>query len=348
MKIICVGDAYITCEMMKGGIESYLTNQDVAEYYFFGEQDRIDMRETVKAIEAMRRDSIEIPDQLYTSIADCDLLIVHLCPVTRKLLANANKLKAILLCRGGTENVDLQAATEKGIIVSNNPAHNASAVAEYTIGVILCETRNIARADAALKNGIWREKFPNTETTIRELKDMTVGIMGFGAVGRLVAEKLSVFGCNIFIYDPYISESAYDFINFTFVDKKTLLNKSDIITIHARSDKAIITEAEFSEMKRHPYLVNTSRSVLVDSNALKDALENNVLLGAAIDVFETEPQIPDFYRHYDNLTITNHRGGDTINSYKDAPVFAIENYRRFLDGGRLRFWVNKESLQLKE
>ena len=345
MKIICVGDAYITCEMMKMGIEPYLTDRDVAEYYFFGELDRVDMRDTVKAIEAMKRDSIKIPEQLYSSIADCDLLIVHLCPVTKALLANAGQLKAILLCRGGTENVDLEAATEKGIIVSNNPAHNANAVAEYTIGMILCETRNIARADASLKSGTWREHFPNTETTIRELKDMTVGIVGFGAVGRLVAEKLSVFGCEIYIYDPFISESAYDFINFTFVDKKSLLNKSDIITIHARSNKAIIAEEEFAEMKKHPYLINTARSVLVDSLALKKALDDDILLGAAIDVFETEPQIPDFYRHYDNLTITNHRGGDTINSYKDAPAFAIENYRRFLDGGRLRFWVNKDSLQ---
>lgn len=344
MKIVCVGDAYITSEMMSQGVKPYLTAQDELEILFFGETNRMDMRDTVKAIEAMKRDIIPIPERLYMAIEECDILIVHLCPVTKKLLERAKQLKAILSCRGGTENIDLESANEKGIIVSNNPAHNANAVAEYTIGLIICETRNIARSDNALKKGIWRENYPNTACTIRELKDMTIGIIGFGSVGRLVAEKLAVFGCNILVHDPYISESAYDFINFTFVDKKTLMNKSDVITIHARSSKPIITNADFAEMKKHPYLINTARSILIDSVALKDALDHGMLLGAAIDVFETEPQIPEFYRNYDNITITNHRGGDTINSYKDAPAFAIENYQRYLNGERLRFWVNKNSL----
>lgn len=247
------------------------------------------MRDTVKAIEAMQRDTIPVPEQLYTSIEDCDVLLVHLCPVTKALIEKAKKLKVILTCRGGTENIDVAAATERGIVVSNNPAHNANAVAEYTVGLIICETRNIARADRALKNGNWREAYPNTTTTIRELKDMTIGIVGFGSVGRLVAEKLSVFGCNILVHDPFISESAYDFINFRFVDKKTLLKRSDVITLHARAKSAIIQEDDFAQMEKRPYLINTARSVLVDQRALKNALDQDLLLGAAIDVFETEP-----------------------------------------------------------
>ena len=342
MKIVCVGDAYVTSSMMEEGVRPYIREDDTLKVLFFGEENRTDMRDTVKAIESMKRDLISIPEELYMLIEDCDILIVHLCPVTRKLLEKANNLKAILSCRGGTENIDVEAATEKSIIVTTNPAHNANAVAEYTIGLIICETRNISRSDRFLKKGIWRETYPNTETTIRELSDMTIGIVGFGSVGRLVVEKLSVFGCNILVYDPYISESAYDFINFTFVDIKTLLNNSDVVTLHARSKTPIIGESEFAQMKPTAYIINTARSVVVDSAALKKALDNNQIMGAAIDVFETEPIIPEFYKKYDNITITNHRGGDTINSYKDAPSFAIKNYLNYLKGGRMRFWVNKD------
>ncbi len=344
MKIVCVGDAYVTSEMMQEGVSPYLKDDDTIEVLFFGEENRTDMRDTVKAIEAMKRDVIPVPERLYETISDCDILIVHLCPVTRKLLENASCLKAILSCRGGTENIDIEAANEKGIAVTTNPAHNANAVAEYTVGLIICETRNIARSDRFLKKGIWREKYPNTETTIKELCDMTIGIVGFGSVGRLVAEKLSVFGCDILICDPFISESAYDFINFKFVDMKTLLQKSDVVTLHARAKAPIMAENEFAQMKPTSYLINTARSVLVDPNALKKALDNNQIMGAAIDVFETEPVIPEFYKNYDNLTITNHRGGDTINSYKDAPAFAIQNYLRYLNGERMRFWVNKDKI----
>ena len=344
MKIVCVGDAYVTSDMMREGVAPYLKEEDSLEILFFGEENRTDMRDIVKAIEAVKRDTIPVPERLYETISDCDVLIVHLCPVTRKLIEKSNNLKAVLSCRGGTENIDIEAANEKNIVITTNPAHNANAVAEYTIGLIICETRNIARSDRFLKKGIWRELYPNTESTIKELCDMTIGIVGFGSVGRLVAEKLSVFGCNILICDPFISESAYDFINFKFVDMKTLLQKSDVVTLHARAKEPIMDENEFAQMKPTSYLINTARSVLVDPTALKKALDNDQIMGAAIDVFETEPVIPEFYKCYDKITITNHRGGDTINSYKDAPAFAIQNYLRYLNGERIRFWVNKDKI----
>ncbi len=344
MRILCIADAYVSSEMMLQGVKPYLSSEDTLDIIFFGEENRVDMRDTVKAIETMKIDSLAVPAELDNLISDCDIVIVHLCPITRKTIEKANNLKAILSCRGGCENIDVDAATEHNIIVATNPAHNANAVAEYTIGLILCETRNIARADNALKKGIWRETFPNTVHSIYELSDMTVGIIGFGSVGRLVAEKLSVFGCNILVFDPYINESAYDFINYKFTDLKTLLQTSDIITLHARGTKAIISEEEFSYMKPTAYLINTARSVLIDNCALKQALDNNMIMGAAIDVFETEPVIPEFYKKYDNVTITNHRGGDTINSYKDAPAFAILNYKNYLNSKPMRFWINKEKL----
>ncbi|MCR5042196.1 MAG: 3-phosphoglycerate dehydrogenase, partial [Clostridia bacterium] len=344
MKIVFVGDAYITTEMMEAAAAKRLAPDDKAEFFFFGEQNRGDMRDTVKMIEAHRREEIAVPDGLFEAVADADILVVHLCPVNADLIEAAPKLRAVLSCRGGTENIDLETTAKKGIIVSSNPAHNANAVAEYTIGLMLCETRNIARADAALKAGTWREKYPNTATTIREISDMTVGIIGFGSVGRLVAEKLGSFNCRVLVYDPYIDESAFDILNQEFVGMDELLEQSDIITMHARASTYLLDFEQFAKMKPTAYVINTARSVMINPEALKDALDTGKIMGAAIDVFESEPAIPDFYRHYDNITITNHRGGDTINSYSDSPVFALDNYFGYLKGKKLRFWMNREQM----
>jgi D-3-phosphoglycerate dehydrogenase len=246
-------------------------------------------------------------------------------------------------CRGGLENIDVQAATDHNVIVSNNPAHNANAVAEFTIGLILAETRNICRSNYALKNGEWRKTYPNTATDIKEMTDMTVGIVGYGSIGRLVAYKLSVFGCRILVADPFLKECKEDYV--TLVPMDELLAQADIVTLHARSNGAVMTDREFGLMKQNSYLINTARPYLVDFEAFLRAMDSGKLLGAAFDVFETEPVIPEAYRKYDNITITNHLGGLTINSYSDAPGFAAANYFDFISGkGDLKFWVNRNQL----
>lgn len=345
MKVIFVGDAYITTEMMQAAAKQKLSETDTAEFFFFGEKNRGDMRDTVKMIEAHRREEIAVPEGLMEAVADAELLVVHLCPVNADLLMKAKKLKAVLSCRGGTENIDLAFAAEKGIVVTCNPAHNANAVAEYTIGLMLCETRNIARADAALKSGTWREKYPNTAATIREISDMTVGIIGFGSVGRLVAEKLESFKCRVLVYDPYIDESAFDILNQEFVGMDELLEQSDIISVHARASSYLLDFEQFAKMKPTAYVINTARSIMINPDALKDAMDTGKIMGAAIDVFESEPNIPEFYRQYDNITITNHRGGDTINSYSDSPKFALDNYFGYANGKKLRFWANRDAMK---
>ena len=124
----------------------------------------------------------------------------------------------------------------------------------------------------------------------------------------------------------------------------TLLQQSDIVSLHARSNGAIMTDREFGLMKQNSYLINSARSYLVDTQAFKRAMDSGKLLGAAIDVFETEPDIPEFYRTYDNITLTNHLGGITINSFRDAPKFSINNYLNYVNGGELAFWANKQQL----
>ena len=342
MKIVCIADVYINEMMMLDGVRPFLKEEDTVQTFFFGIPDKKMMFDTLRYIEQRKLDQVETPEGLEAACSDADLIVVHLCPVRRSLLLKAKRLKAVLSCRGGLENIEVDAASELGIIVSNNPAHNANAVAEFTVGMILCETRNIARSHVALKSGEWRKNYPNTEYTIRELCDMTVGIIGFGSIGRLVAEKLKPFGPRILVSDPFVEDAG----EYQLVPKETLLAQSDIVTLHVRSNGSVIGPAEFALMKDHSYLINSARSYLVDRDALFAALDSGKLLGAALDVFETEPDIPAQYLKYDNLTLTSHRGGDTINSYKDAPAFAMKNWFSYQSGGELKFFVNKNAISI--
>lgn len=159
---------------MYNGIKPYLSEQDKVKVFFFGGNDKRDMFATVKAIEEGKGLDLPIPDGLSEAMKDAELLIVHLCPVNRSLIEGAPCLKAIMSCRGGKENLDVAAASEMGVIVSNNPSHNANAVAEFVIGMILPETRNICRSNFALKNGEWRKTYPNSKVTIWEMWTMSL------------------------------------------------------------------------------------------------------------------------------------------------------------------------------
>ncbi len=346
MKCLAVGDTFINNEMMRTAIEKYEDLITECKYLFFGKRDRKRMRDTVKLIEMGGRDQCVLPAGYLEAIEDAEILIVHLCPVTEEVLQHAKKLKYILCNRGGTENVDIEAATERKIKVLTNPAHNANAVAEFTVGLILSELRNISRAHFALKNGEWREKFPNSGRII-EMKDLTVGIVGFGSVGELVCEKLSGFGCNILIsnlFEPERTNPNIRWDKVRYVDLEELILNSDIITLHARSNskKPIFGTREFEMMKPTAYFINTSRSYMVDYNALYDALNEQQIEGAAIDVFEVEPLGDHPFLRLDNITLTNHRGGDTLNAYADSPAMMLSELNLWLKGEKQpRFWANK-------
>lgn len=350
MKCIAVGDIFITPEMMKDALEKYDSVFNECKYFYFGKKNRKQMRDVVKLIEMGGREQCKLPNGLEEEIVDAEVLMVHLCPVTEELLCKAKKLKYILCNRGGIENVDIEAATERKIKVLTNPAHNANAVAEYTIGLIFSEIRNISRSHFALKNGEWREKYPNSMRII-ELKDLTVGIVGFGNVGELVCEKLSGFGCSILIsnlFEPDHSNTKINWEKVKYVGIDELITSSDIISLHARSKnkKVLFGKREFEMMKETAYFINTSRSYMVDYDALYDALNEQQIEGAAIDVFEVEPLGTEHpFLRLDNVTLTNHRGGDTVNAYADSPKMMLEELINWLGSDKIpKFWINKGAI----
>ena len=302
------------------------------------------MRDIFHKIERNGPEAYPIPDELYEAIEDADVLMVHVCPVPASLIARGKKLRAILTNRGGLENIDVKAATERNIPVLNNPAHNANGVSELAVGLMVTETRNVARAHMGLMQGVWRENFNNTGK-IWELKGKTVGIVGFGNIGHLVAEKLHVFGCKILVNDIVIDpeDELLARLPIKVVDLPTLMKESDVVTLHARNENIILNEEMLGLMKPSAFFINTARAHMVDYNALYALLRDKKIMGAAIEVHPTEPLPEDYpFLKLDNVTLTTHRGGDTLNAYSDSPEMLVVDYARYRDGKKPRFFVNPE------
>lgn len=337
MKIVCVADHFMKEEFYLDCMALF-PDIELISVPYFGAHTRNEMRAIVDRLEKEGAYSFPPPPELYEAIKDAEVLMVHLCPVPRSLLEAAPKLKYILTNRGGLENIDMQAAHELGIPVLNNPAHNGNAVAELTIALMICETRNITRAHYAMKQGEWRESFPNVGRVF-ELRHKTVGLVGFGTIGRLVAHKLSPFDVHILATDPGLSPDDPDLerLGVKLVDKDTLYRESDIVSIHARTanKEQIVGAHELDLMKPTATFINTARAYLVDYDHLALILRERRIMGAALEVFPHEPLAAnDPFVALDNVTLTNHRGGDTVNCYSDSPEYLIRALLDLINEGK--------------
>ncbi|MDN5811153.1 MAG: 2-hydroxyacid dehydrogenase, partial [Tetragenococcus koreensis] len=245
---------------------------------------------------------------------------------SKNIIDRAKKLKYIGVLRGGVENVDESYAKSKGIKVINTGGRNARAVAEFTVGMILSETRNIARTNSEMHKGIWFKDFPN-KNKVPEIGGKTVGIIGFGHIGQLVAQFLKGFDADIIFYDPYVNEKE----GFKKVDSiEELVKQSTIVTIHMRADSTthhIIDQHIFDLMDENTYFINTARSALVDESALIKALKESKIAGAAIDTFEDEPLPKDSpFLSLQNVTLTSHLAGTTIDAFKNSPKLFADRF----------------------
>ena len=343
MKIVCVADHFMKEEFYRDCMVKF-PEIELVSIPYFGKKTRNEMRAMVDRLEKEGAYAFPPPDEVYEAVKDADVLMVHLCPVPKSLMEAAPKLKYILTNRGGLENIDVDAARELGIPILNNPAHNGNAVAELTICLMICETRNVTRAHYSMKHGEWREAFPNVGRVF-ELRNKTIGIVGYGTIGRLVAEKLQPFNVKILATDPYISPDDPDLAkwNVTLTDPDTLYSTSDIVTVHARTAKKeqIIGKHELDLMKPTATFINTARAYLVDYGYLAEVLREKRITGAALEVFPYEPlPADDPFVALDNVTLTNHRGGDTVNCYSDSPEYLIRAMLALInDGVKPRFYI---------
>ena len=343
MKIVAVGDPYLKTQYY---VDCFAAHPEYDLTVFeFGSADQQEMRHIFHTVERYGPEAdVPLPDGLMDAIEDADVLMVHICPVPKALLERGKKLRAVLSNRGGLENIDVKAATERGIVVLNNPAHNANGVAELAVGLMITETRNVARAHMGLMQGNWREDFYNKDN-IWELRGKTVGIVGFGNIGHLVAELLHVFGCKILVNDIKIDpeDEMLARLPIKVVDLPTLMRESDIVTLHVRGLDMVLTREMLSLMQPHAFLINTARAWLVDYEALYELLRDRKIMGAAIEVHPEEPLPADYpFLSLDCVTLTTHRGGATINAYADSPEMLVKDYARYLAGQKPRFFANPE------
>ena len=327
MKLMAIGDVFINEKIMEEALKSKFGNDCEVLLFHFGYDDKQYMRGIVKKIEEFK--SVGIPDGIFEVIEDVDIIMTHLCPVTSDMINRGKKLKYILSNRGGIENIDIESANKNNIVVINNPEHNENAVDDYTIELILNETRNITRSDEALRNQIWQEDYPNS-SDIKELRDLTIGIIGYGTIGKLVANKLNALNCKILIYDYNNISKLYN--EYEFTDLKKLLKSADIITLHARTNKQILNRKMLSYLKEDAYVINTARSNLIDNQELFNLLKNGKILGAALDVFDIEPlEKENEFLKLNNVTLTNHRAGDTLDSYIKSPLMLVEKLKKYIE-----------------
>lgn len=277
------------------------------------------------------------PDQIVRFIGDAEILVNHLAPVSADMLDRLPHLKLIAVSRGGPVNIDMAAARARNVQVVNTPGRNSSAVAEFTIGAILAETRLIRAGHEALRAGNWRGDLYRADLTGDELADLTVGIVGYGFIGTKVVRLLKPFGCRILVCDPYVELSAADRADgVEQVMMEELLVNSDIVTLHARVTKEttrFMAAPQFARMKQNAYFINTARGPLVDYDALYEALSSGRLRGAMLETFAVEPPPSDWpLLRLPNVTLTPHIAGASRRTVKIAASMLAEEIERYLRG----------------
>lgn len=277
------------------------------------------------------------PDEIVAFIDDAEVLVTHLAPVSRVMLEQLEHLKFIAVSRGGPVNIDMQAARDRGVVVVNTPGRNASAVAEFTLGAMLTETRKIRVGHEALRDGQWRGDLYRADSTGRELSELTVGVIGYGDIGKRVVKLLKAFGSTVLVVDPYVQLSVDDLkdgVELISFDK--LLERADVITLHPRVTQettGMMNADAFARMKPGSLFINTARGPLVDYDALYEALESEHLGGAMLETFAIEPVPPDWpLLKLPNVTLTPHIAGASVKTVTFAADQAAMEVHRYFKG----------------
>jgi len=283
-----------------------------------------------------------IDDKAISHIRRADALILGMKPLTAAVIEAAPTLKVIARHGVGYDNVDVKAATEAGIYVTNTPRSNTQTVAEFTIGLMINVTRRIASSAAYVDSGHWRKPdFWGPELCGRRL-----GLIGFGNIGKKVAELASAFGMRIFVYDPFFDPAEGERHGVNCQELVNLLADSDIVSLHCaltRDTRFLIGTAEFERMKPGAYLINTARGGLIDENALLTAVESGSLAGAALDALIQEPPDNSALIDHPNILVTPHIAGWGVDAGRNMCIGAAEQVAQVLAGSKPKYAVNEPS-----
>lgn len=291
----------------------------------------------LEMVEHLHRD----PRALVERVREATVLIIkNLTKVPAPLIAAATRLR--LLCRDGIgfENIDIPAATRAGIPIHGPLGANAISVAEFTVGLAIALAKRLIPAHASMARGRW-ERF-QYYGHVTELCGKTAGIVGLGAIGRETAKRVAAFGMRVLAYDPYVDAGASTLV--ALADLPTLIRESDFVLLHAPQTPetvGMIGEAQLRAMKPTAFLINVARAPLVDGTALRRALSEGWIAGAATDVYETEPpSADDPLGRLPNVIRTPHYAGGSVEATERKALMNVEDIRRALEGRPIVQYVN--------
>ncbi|MBW2488858.1 MAG: phosphoglycerate dehydrogenase, partial [Deltaproteobacteria bacterium] len=280
------------------------------------------------------------PDALKAIIGDYDALVIRSATkVTEDLLQAAKNLKVIGRAGIGLDNVDIPAATKRGALVMNTPTGNVITTAEHTIAMMMALTRNIPWGTATLKDGKWEKK----KLQGREIYNKVLGVIGFGKIGSIVADRARGLKMQVIVHDPYIPAEIIEKAGFEAVSVEDLYARSDYITVHVPKLKdtlGLLDKKAFDQMKNGVMIINCARGGIVSESDLNEALKSGKVAGAALDVFETEPPgiCPLF--EIDRVICTPHLGASTLEAQTNVAVMVAEQIIAYLRDGTVINAVN--------
>ncbi|AZO36440.1 MAG: oxidoreductase [Mesorhizobium sp.] len=336
-KIAIIGDRFMLPEVFRSEIEKACGNSlDIRSLETAWPDEPMEFGNPALGLDKVK-EYFGRPDDVVDFIGDAEILVTQLAPLSEGMMQRLPGLKLVAVSRGGPINIDMAAARTHGIRVVNVPGRNASAVAEFTIGAILAETRLIRVGHEALRKGEWRGDLYRADRTGRELSEMTVGVVGYGNIGTKVVRLLRAFGCRILVCDPYVQLSAEDRnAGVELVALDDLLGRSDVVTIHPRvteETRGLVNKDTIARMKPGVIFINTARGPLVDYDALYDALASGQIASAMLETFAVEPVPADWpLLQLPNVTLTPHIAGASVRTVTYAAEQAAEEVRRYLAG----------------
>ena len=278
-------------------------------------------------------------EELIPLLSDCDGYIAGLDYITKNVLDSCENLKVISRYGAGCDRVDIEAAKGHHIVVTNTPGANAQAVGELAFGLILCTARKIVYLDSQLRSGRW------IRDTGVELAGKTLGIIGLGAIGKVVAKCAGGFDMKVIAYDPYINDRYCQMNGINSVSFKQLIRNADIVSLHLplNSDtRHMINASVMEEMKQNVIIVNSSRGGIIDEEAAYEYLKKGKLGGLGLDAFEVEPPEASPLFELPNVIVTPHTGAHTGEATENMANMAVKNLIDVLSGNDCAYIVTRE------
>lgn len=303
----------------------------------------IDIEKLGIALEKIISDSPVDKKTLIDKIKDKEIYIVGVEKVDREVIDAAKQLKLITKHGAGLDNLDLEYLTKKGVIVTYTPGQNSSSVADFTMALLLAIARNVTQADKLLKQNKWQLLMGY------ELENKTLGILGLGSIGQKVARRAKGFGMNVIAYDIYKDNEKAKEIGVCYKELDDLITKSDFISLNmALTEKTnnMIDLSKLKKMKSNAIIVNTSRGPIISEADLIYALKNNIIRGAALDVFNMEPPNKELVS-LPNVVASCHIGGSTYECAKRLGDITVLNLKKYLNNEDLIYVANPQVINYK-